>query len=431
VSTLGFELRERTWPEWEAHVDRRSSQRASRNWSAVTLIAVVGALVIPATAGAAAVKWQETNGGLYTFEAGLGEANTLVITGDEGNYTFTDSVPITDTKLGCTQLSATSLQCPRVQGMIPMNRITVLLAPNSNAADDAPNTFRYDGIPPPPGTPGRPPLSISSLERSSNDVILGSSGEDYIQGFYGVDTISGEGGDDTIYGSVQYGDPAGTYSGGDGNDEIRSTGGGNETMSGGEGDDYLLSGVGVDVLMGDGGNDTLWTYGDYEGVDPAGDKLDGGTGNDALVEEADTGCDNSEGDINIGGPGQDTVYDDCGYYDIFKLKDGDPDKWNCGGYTGVAELDPSDVLVEPKEGCAQGPHLKLQLTQTKGSTAKFRVHNYDRTAILECRLDKAPFAECASETKYAHLKAGKHVFQARGVGGDLIGKTLKYSWKVK
>ncbi len=396
-------------------------------------IVMAGGLLVPGTAAAATVTAYPSTE-RYLFQAGAGEANTLTVTGDETSYTFSDSVPITEVPLPntsskCTQPTSTSLQCPRLLGTTPMVELLVWLA-NSGAADNAPNTFRYDGVPP-PGEPGDPGLTVTTLSTGSNDVITGSSGNDLIQGFFGVDTISGEGGDDAIYGSVQEGDPTGTYAGGDGNDKITSTGGANEIMSGGDGDDYLLSGVGVDTLYGEGGNDTLWTYGDFEGTDPAGDKLDGGAGNDQLVEEPDTGCEHSEGDLNIGGPGEDRVYDDCGYEDVFKLKDGEPDKWNCGGLTGALESDPTDVLVAPKESCAAGPIVQIKRHRIQGDSASFWVHNFNDSAVLECKLDKASFEGCSSEPRYRNLKDGRHVFQVRAVGGELVGKAQKYRWNVR
>ncbi len=225
-----------------------------------------------------------------------------------------------------------------------MNRVRADLAfPPVFGPDNAPNTFRYNGIPP-EGTATEPGLRVESALTESNDDIVGSSGNDLIRSYGGVDIVAGGDGDDVIRALPPDSPPSTTLSGGNGNDEIDANGATAATISGGDGDDVLTD---AGTLLGEGGADTMTNHGDFGGF--VGDLLDGGAGDDALVELPDsTDCPFTVADTNIGGPGRDTVYDDCGVQDVFKLKDGESDKWHCGDFTGIAELDRSDVLVAPE-----------------------------------------------------------------------------------
>jgi Ca2+-binding RTX toxin-like protein len=385
-------------------------------------LVVAACLLAPGSAGAAALSTDTAQGRYYYLPAN-GEANTLTIDADASNYTFTDSVAIADTNSACIRLSANSLQCPRNQGATAMHiRADLAFPPLFQPFDTAPNTFRYNG-PPPPGTATEPGLRVETALTKSNDDIAGSSGNDLIRSYGGNDTVVGGGGDDEI---TDDGGDTGTFSGGDGNDKILASGGDNQTIYGGEGDDSLDGG---DKMFGEGGNDTLHNNGDFGGL--IGDLLDGGAGNDALVEEGDSNdCPNTVADTNIGGPGQDTVYDDCGSRDIFKLTDGEPDKWHCGGTTGIADLDPKDVLVSPQLLCDRGPGVVIKFPKIKNDTARFKLVSENKAAQIECRLDYGPFKRCPSTVKYKNLRDGRHAFQARAVAGSLIGKTAKYKWTI-
>jgi Ca2+-binding RTX toxin-like protein len=309
-----------------------------------------------------------------------------------------------------------------------MNRIRADLAfPPVFTPDNAPNTFRYNG-PPPPGTATEPGLRVETALTDSNDDIAGSSGNDLIRSYGGIDTVAGGGGNDEL---TDTGGDGGSFSGGDGNDEIR-TSSSDDTISGGEGDDDLYGDSGADKLFGEGGADTLYNTADFGGL--VGDVRDGGAGNDALVEEPfSTDCPFTVADVNIGGPGEDTVYDDCGQEDVFELKDGEPDKWHCGAIAGRAELDPTDVLVAPKLACLRGPDITLRKTPGKRTgkhKAKFGFNSPNREADFECKLDKKSFQGCKSPKKYKNLDGGKHVFRVRAVAGSLIGKVRKFGWKI-
>jgi Ca2+-binding RTX toxin-like protein len=404
---------------------RRARMRAAL--TALTGTILLGPCLLPQAAGAASVG-TNTSQGLYIFSAANNEANTLTIDADETNYTFTDSVPISDASGACTPLSATSLRCPRTQGATPMSRITVALSlPGAIVPppDTAPNTFSYTGQPP-AGTATEPGLRVDSQFSETRDQITGSSGNDLIRAGDGADTVSGAGGDDVILAS---GFGPSTYSGGDGNDEIRANGDNDQTISGGDGDDRLED---AGRMFGDAGDDSLTNHGDYGGLE--GDLLDGGAGDDQLVELPDSNdCSYTVADTNIGGPGKDSVFDDCGIRDIFKLADGEPDRWHCGGFTGVAELDPSDEVVAPKDFCAEGPETTWRRTpyrRTSKHTATFSFNTDNREATFECKLDKERFKECESPKKYSGLKDGEHTLHVRAVAGSLLGKAERFRWKI-
>ncbi len=399
--------------------------------SALTLAALALGLAAPGVGSAATLDTDPTadGGGRYFFLAANGEANTLTVTGDATHYTFTDSVAITDLDAACTPLSASSLRCARVQGTTPMDRVRVELSAIAvlPPPDLAPNTFRYEGVPP-AGTPTNPGLFVGTGFSDTADNIAGSSGDDFIQSFGGDDTIAGADGDDEI---LDDGGASGTYSGGNGDDKISSFGGGNDSMTGGDGDDTLYATTGVDLLLGEGGNDMLETT--QDDGQREGDLLDGGAGDDFLLEQPDNGCESTVADRNIGGPGADKVFDDCGMRDIFKLKDGEADEWHCAGTAGSVDLDPSDVLVNPKLLCMRGPGTTIRhgpRVQTTKHTAKFRFSSPNRQAELQCKLDKGKFKSCKSPKKLKNIGDGKHVFQARAVAGALVGKPDKYRWKV-
>jgi hypothetical protein len=398
-------------------------RRTTRARTALSMLVAVGSWLAVSSGAQGASVVTDAGQGIYTFQAGNGEANNLTIDADATNYTFTDSAPITDVNGACTPLSASSLRCPRAG----MNRVRVELAvpPLFMPFDSAPNTFRYNGTPP-PGTGTEVGLRVRTGLADTVDDITGSSGNDELRSFDGSDTVAGGGGADLI---ADTGGPSGNFSGGEGNDEILASGGDNQTIAGGDGDDSLDGG---DTMMGEGGNDTLHNHGDFGGS--IGDHLDGGAGNDLLVEENDSSdCSFTVSDTNIGGPGEDEVYDDCGTEDVFKLEDGEADKWHCGGIAGKAELDPSDKLVAPQFDCDRGPDTEFRGgpdVQTKKRTAKFKFRSDNRIADFECKLDKKKFKGCKSPKRYKNLDKGKHVFKVRAVAGDLVGKPAKWRWKI-
>lgn len=88
------------------------------------------------------------------------------------------------------------------------------------------------------------PLTV--FGEGGDDSIYGSSNADILNGGDGNDVISGYGGNDVLIG-------------GDGND-VLDGGDGNDTVYAGRGNDILKGGAGNDVLNGQGGRDTLSEY---------------------------------------------------------------------------------------------------------------------------------------------------------------------------
>jgi hypothetical protein len=316
-------------------------------------------LMAPGIAGAATL---DNPGIFYDYWAEAGEANTLRIDADGDSYTLTDSVPIRDRWGACTRLSATSLDCPRATDWGESRKIHVRL----DDGDTAPNSFRYFG-PPPDDSPdsGRSgdtaDLSVMSLSSADDDIVL-SSGDDYFASYGGADRVVGGDGADSIHSVVPEdgpdtirdgGGPGGYYAGGGGNDWIQAVvPESDDTISGGEGDDDLdAASLGVsaddwghDTLLGEGGNDDLYTL-----PDSTGDHLDGGAGDDSLTEGSHSWASTefcksgTPTDVNIGGSGRDSVFDLCGFSDVFRLLDGERDVWACAGTYARADLDPIDV----------------------------------------------------------------------------------------
>jgi RTX calcium-binding nonapeptide repeat (4 copies) len=94
---------------------------------------------------------------------------------------------------------------------------------------------------------------------TGNDTIRGGGGDDVLDGLSGDDVLDGGPGDDLL----QPGDGNDTLIGGDDDDEVAGAGGGclpdpgADIMSGGPGDDQLCGGPGVDWLDGGDGNDQI------------------------------------------------------------------------------------------------------------------------------------------------------------------------------
>ena len=83
------------------------------------------------------------------------------------------------------------------------------------------------------------------------DFVYGGDGNDEIHGEYHRDALNGEGGDDTIYG----GEDRDSLSGGEGNDSLIG-GSGTDYMYANEGNDTIVTGDGNDSVWGGSGNDT-------------------------------------------------------------------------------------------------------------------------------------------------------------------------------
>ena len=58
---------------------------------------------------------------------------------------------------------------------------------------------------------------------------------------------------------------------------------------------------------------------------------------------------------------------------------------------------------------------KAPRRRTDKHTAKFRFGSSEHGSSFECRLDRRPFAVCASPQRYKQLKTGKHKFRVRAI----------------
>jgi len=72
---------------------------------------------------------------------------------------------------------------------------------------------------------------------------------------------------------------------------------------------------------------------------------------------------------------------------------------------------------------------------TKSTSAEFTFHSAPAGAVMECKLDSAPFAECHIHDdepfKYpGPLADGSHTFQVRGVNSQGTGDSTSYTWIV-
>ena len=110
--------------------------------------------------------------------------------------------------------------------------------------------------------------------------ITGTSGNDVLTGTVGVDVIAGLGGNDTINGNSGND----VICGGDGTDKLNG-GSGKDHLTGGNGNDTLKGGSNNDTIDGGAGNDTIAGDSGNDTLDGGDDtdKLSGGSGNDHLT----------------------------------------------------------------------------------------------------------------------------------------------------
>ena len=257
----------------------------------VALGALLTLLLVAPQARAADVRatWEPWNGGTsLTFDAELGEDNTVDIDLVGDNYIVTDSTaPVMSGDASCS-VAANTATCPAVD----IIQIRVHLHDLDDFVDvSSPVYAQMEG-----GTGADEMLSGGGDDDLSGEglVVAGSIG-----GGEG-DRIDGRGGNDFIVGD----DPG--FAGTSGNDTLLG-GGGNEIIFAGDGDDVVDAGPGEDGVDDGGGNDTV-VLGEgndqYFGSDSAGnDGISGAGGHDLLrasqtVDGADT---------LSGGPGTDAV----------------------------------------------------------------------------------------------------------------------------
>jgi hypothetical protein len=59
--------------------------------------------------------------------------------------------------------------------------------------------------------------------------------------------------------------------------------------------------------------------------------------------------------------------------------------------------------------------IRRKRVKVSGRTASFSFHSNYPEASFECRMDRHPFAPCASGKSYGHLRTGMHLFEVRAV----------------
>jgi Ca2+-binding RTX toxin-like protein len=193
------------------------------------IIAVAAALALPAAASASSISYE---GDTLVFRAAPGEANFVVVDGDDQQVTFTDDYAIAFPSDRCSQADP---EYP-VACETPARAVRIELGDGADRGSfgfsiPADRTFELDGGP-------------------------------------GADLLGGP----------RNGVGAATLDGGDGDDDLRSEETA-DTLLGGAGNDKLSAGKGADVLHGGDGDDVLR---DDDGLTPASDLLDGGPGSDLL-----------------------------------------------------------------------------------------------------------------------------------------------------
>jgi Ca2+-binding RTX toxin-like protein len=191
--------------------------------------AAAAALAAPAAASASTISYE---GDTLVLRALPGEANFVVVDGDDQQVTFTDDHPIAFPAEHCSQSDP---EYP-VACDTPARAVRIELG---DGADHG--SFGF------------------SIPTDRAFTIDGGPGADLITG-------------------PRNGWGSATLDGGDGPDDLRSEETA-DTLLGGAGDDKLSAGKGADVLHGGEGDDVLR---DDDGLTPASDLLDGGPGVDLL-----------------------------------------------------------------------------------------------------------------------------------------------------
>lgn len=196
------------------------------------------------------------------YEAGSGEVNNVVATGNGNGVTFSDpGIPVS-AGTNCASGGPSAVTC---RYSSPIERIRVDV---EDGADSATNNTALSST-----MFGGEVLDSKHdvlTGGSVRDVLLGGNGNDSITGNGGNDELHGEGNNDTLYGNAgnddmtgdDQGDPQGNNAlyGGDGSDTMVSSQpltGFNQTLSGGAGNDYMYGASGADSLNGGSGVDLL------------------------------------------------------------------------------------------------------------------------------------------------------------------------------
>ena len=120
---------------------------------------------------------------------------------------------------------------------------------------------------------------------------------------------------------------------------------GDDVTNGGDGDDLMFANRGVDVHNGGEGNDRLWALArrDDFAVDGTGDTLNGGPGND-----------------------------------LFRTRDGQPDKIDCGPGIDTVRADFKDIIVDAAPASPNGSCEQVKTTSAPRFKDERDEHEADR-----------------------------------------------------
>lgn len=288
--------------------------RVSR-WSsgvAVTAVAAGVVVALPAMqtfAVAAPSGTLESTSDGYSYRAGTGQDNEMVVTAGDAWVEFHDKAVASFAAVPaeCEPVSVeegASVTCPRTGAVVLEFRL-------ADGAD------LLDG---------------SALPADAALRFVGGAGDNVVLGGGGDDVITG--GDDDVATDTLYGGP--------GDDIVRGRSG-SSYLRGHSGDDLLVGGPSLDFIIGDGGADTADGRGgiDYivgnSGADrleggPDFDNVDGDRGRDVLLGRGD-------GDVLYGGPGRDRLRGGAGPDELYARGDRRRDVARCGRGNDIAHID--------------------------------------------------------------------------------------------
>ncbi len=250
-------------------------------------LAVMLALAVASPAGAATVS---SSGGVITFQAAAGEANSANVdrsfSGSE--FILRDSNATVTAGPGCyvgSEYVPGDIYCPGSASRIRFNlgdgNDTILVYSSVGVSVTTEINAGEGGF-----------QSIRS-ESPGPTVITGGAGTERIATFGGDDNIDAGAGDDYIDSGAGHD----AVNAGPGTDEVRA-GPGADEVQGGSGADLLYGDAGMDVVNGGADDDRL--YGEQDA-----DVLNGDDGNDWLHDDGSFEQGFASGDILNGGPGRD------------------------------------------------------------------------------------------------------------------------------
>jgi Ca2+-binding RTX toxin-like protein len=428
------------------------SRPRPRTRRAIFAAALVGAALVPATAQAGTASLSTAvSGGLITYDAKAGEANSVSVFVQDDKVVIADSAPVTASS-SCTLNRFGDAECPVNARLIHVqlgdkNDTIVYRAPHQAsvttdfgddvilgglrqtdtgrsvqavsyfgsagrdtlsyaAADRGVRVDTDDNVGGGPAEDGRPGIDFESVGRDieklegSNfaDVLFGSPGNDNITGRAGDDELGGGAGNDFFFEGE--GGPSGADSihGADGDDRVSYAGrtnGVNVSLDNNRNDgepgerDDVRSNV-ENITAGNGGDILTGSSvaNDLQGFGGI-DTLHGLGGNDTLQL-------GSKSDFAFGGIGNDVIL----------AGDGEPDTINCGEDSDTANRDSVEKLAA---GCEKGTVGKLGLAGKGQQLELSWTHPRDWRQLrrIELRLsdDGVPVGEIVIRPKGERIEA--------------------------